>query len=167
MSHGIGEAIVGAHRCVPWFEFRSVLIRRRGSATCVHSGPGTQRCAPTTEGRSDTVVSTPVRRLGFGAGGFGAAEFLDAVRERLERPVPLADPEIGYGAVDRRGPLHAVADHVQHVLVVVGRVGLVAGAEVEDLAAAAEVAAAAAENLAAGEPTHEDQLVRLRDVEEL
>jgi hypothetical protein len=50
---------------------------------------------------------------------------------------------------------------------VVRRVLLVAGAEVEHPALAAAVAAAGAEHLAAGERADEDQLVRLRDVEQL
>lgn len=41
-----------------------------------------------------------------------------------------------------------------------------AGAEVEDLALTASVAAPAAENLAAGEPAYKDKLIRLRNVEE-
>src|SRR5689334_8774042 len=64
-------------------------------------------------------------------------------------------------------PAPRVADPRPPVLVAVRREGLVARAEIEDLPRAALPRAAAAEDFAAAEPTDEDQLVRLGDVEVL
>src|SRR6266540_941368 len=66
-----------------------------------------------------------------------------------------------------RGPARGVGDHPPDLGVEVGRVALVAGAEVEDLAAPTRVAAAAAKHLAALEPAHEHQRLGRRDVEAL
>src|SRR5581483_3489596 len=66
-----------------------------------------------------------------------------------------------------RGPARGVGDHAPDLRVEVGRVALVARPEVEDLAAAARVAAAAAEDLAALEPANEHQRLGRGDVEAL
>src|SRR5213080_655671 len=53
-------------------------------------------------------------------------------------PTHLAVPERGGFHIGiRRGPSHGVFDDAQDVLVVIGREGLVAGTEVDDLAGAA------------------------------
>ena len=67
----------------------------------------------------------------------------------------------------RRRPPDGVGDHPLHVGVVVDRVLLVAGAEVEDPPGAAPEAAAAAEHLAARERADEHELVGRGDVEVL
>ena len=59
-------------------------------------------------------------------------------------------------------PFHGVAQHLLDVGVVVGRIGLVAGAEIEDVAGAAALGQARAEHLAALEPGDEHGLQRLR-----
>src|SRR5262245_57787546 len=92
---------------------------------------------------------------------------LRAPRKYLQWRRRSLDRVVRTRAIDRFRPADTVCDHLEHVVVVIGRVGLVAGAEVEDLAGAALVAATAAEDLAAGKPTDEDQGVRLRDVEML
>ena len=66
-----------------------------------------------------------------------------------------------------RGPLHRIGQHLLDVGVMVGRIGLVAGPEVEDAAVAALPAAAGAEHLAALEPGQQHQFVGRRDVEAL
>src|SRR3954465_9151251 len=87
----------------------------------------------------------------------GLADWL----QRLRAPPSRADRQ------GRRRPAHGVADHLLDERLMVGRIGLVAGAEVEDPALAAPEAAAAAEDLPALKPAHEYQLVRGRDVEML
>ena len=67
----------------------------------------------------------------------------------------------------RRGPADGVGEHALDRRMVVHGIVLVAGAEVEDPAGAAAEAAAAAEDLAAGERADEDELVGRRDVEVL
>jgi len=67
----------------------------------------------------------------------------------------------------RRRPLDRVSEHLPHVVVVVDRVRLVAGAEVEHPAVAATVTAAGPEHLAAGEPGVEHERVRRGDIEPL
>src|SRR5918994_2143802 len=67
----------------------------------------------------------------------------------------------------RRSPADGVLDDALDVLVVVGGVLLVAGAEVEDPTPPPPVTQAAPEDLPTSEPAHEDELVRLRDVEGL
>ena len=64
-------------------------------------------------------------------------------------------------------PADAVRDHLMHDLVVIDRVGLVAGAEEENAPAPALEGAAAAEHLATGIPGDEHKLVRLRNIEGL
>src|SRR3712207_847467 len=64
-------------------------------------------------------------------------------------------------------PRDRVAEHSPDVGVVVDRIVLVAGAEVDDPARATPERASAAEDLAAAERADEHQLVRHRDVEEL
>ena len=63
-------------------------------------------------------------------------------------PVPL-----------RRRPAHGIGDHLTHDDVVVRRIRLVPGSEIEDLAIAAAPGAAAAEDLAALEPGNENLLL--------
>ena len=65
------------------------------------------------------------------------------------------------------GPAHRVGDDPLHERVVVRRVRLVAGLEVEDATAAALVAATAPEHLAALEPADQHEPVWSRDVEVL
>src|SRR5437773_11743906 len=84
---------------------------------------------------------------------------------------PFLQPLQGFDVAEDRlwavgggGPAGGVGDDAEDVLVVVGGIGLVAGAEVEDLAPPAVVAAAAAEDLAAREPADEDEVVRRGDV---
>src|SRR5918993_2119198 len=67
----------------------------------------------------------------------------------------------------RRGPADRVLYDALDVLVVVGGVLLVARAEVEDPTPPPPVTQAASEDLPTSEPAHEDELVRLRDVEGL
>src|SRR5215216_724677 len=67
----------------------------------------------------------------------------------------------------RRGPADGVLDDALDVLIVVRRVLLVTGAEVEDPTPPPPVTQAAPEDLPPSEPAHEDELVRLRDVEGL
>jgi hypothetical protein len=62
-------------------------------------------------------------------------------------------------------PAHGVAQHQLHLRLVVGGVGLVAGAEVENFAVAAFVATAGAEDFAALEPGDEDDVLRCGDGE--
>src|SRR5437762_9966216 len=57
----------------------------------------------------------------------------------------------------RIDPLHGVGDHAAHFRLMVDRIGLMAGAEVEDTALPARKAAAASKHLAAFEGTQEDQ----------
>ena len=71
------------------------------------------------------------------------------------------------GAVLGLGPVHGVGQHPPDVGVVVDRVLLITGREVEDLAPPPPPAAAGPEHLAAGEGGEEDQLVGGRDVEVL
>ena len=65
------------------------------------------------------------------------------------------------GAFDRRGPAGGVHDHAADLRILVGRIRLVARAEVKDLALAPVVAAAAAKDFAAGEPADKDEGIRL------
>src|SRR5687767_9563305 len=64
----------------------------------------------------------------------------------------------------RCAPRHRVGEHSPHVGVVVDRIVLVAGAEVDDPTRATPEGAAAAEHLAAAEGADEHELVRRRDV---
>src|SRR5262245_56088151 len=83
-------------------------------------------------------------------------------------PPGLAVPELhGLGLTLGCGPLHTVFDDPQHILIVIGRERLVAGAEVEDASRAAGPAAAGAEDFAAAEAGDEHGLLGLGDVEEL
>src|SRR5579859_5788968 len=84
--------------------------------------------------------------------------------QRLQR---LDVAKLGPRPAAGRRPAHGVGNHPAYAGVKVGGVGFVAGAEVENLAPAASIAAAAAENLAAGEPADEDQGLERRDVEAL
>src|ERR1700734_3413391 len=70
-------------------------------------------------------------------------------------------------AVGAAGPADSVGDHPAYYGVVVDGVILVSGAEVEDPPGAPVEAASGPEYLSAGEARDEDELVRLRDVEEL
>jgi putrescine oxidase len=70
-------------------------------------------------------------------------------------------------AVDGRGPADRIRQHPPHVGVVVDRVVLVPGAEVEDPPAAAAEATSAAEDLTARERADEHERVGDRDVEVL
>lgn len=67
----------------------------------------------------------------------------------------------------RRGPLHRVADNALHFRLVIDRVGLVAGAEIEDFTTPPVKAAAAAEDLAALKPTDKHQRIGRGDVKML
>src|SRR5258708_2084030 len=67
----------------------------------------------------------------------------------------------------RPSPARRVGDDAAHLGLVVDRVLLVAGAEVEDAASPPPEAAAAPQHLAAGERADEDQLLRRGDVEVL
>src|SRR5262249_58672969 len=71
------------------------------------------------------------------------------------------------GPAERRGPAHGVHDDLLDLGLVVDRQGLVARAEVEDLAPAALVGAAAAEDLPALIPVDKHERVRSRHVEGL
>src|SRR5918995_67084 len=73
----------------------------------------------------------------------------------------------GHGPRRRCGPADGVPDDTLHVGVVVGRVLLVARAEVEDPAPPPSVTEPAPEDLAPTEMAHEDELVGLRHVEGL
>jgi hypothetical protein len=75
----------------------------------------------------------------------------------------------GWGPVSAAGrtPLHGVGDDPGHARLVVDRVILVTGGEVEYPAAAPGETAATAEYLPTGKRTYEHQFVRLRDIEEL
>jgi hypothetical protein len=64
-------------------------------------------------------------------------------------------------------PARGIRDDASHVRMEVGWVGLVTGAEVEDPAAPALIATAAAEHLTALEPAHEHESVWRRDIEVL
>src|SRR5919205_821112 len=67
----------------------------------------------------------------------------------------------------RCGPADGVLDDALDVLIVVGGVLLVAGAEVEDPTPPPPVTQAAPEDFPPTEPAHEDEFVRLRHVERL
>src|SRR4051794_16658607 len=69
----------------------------------------------------------------------------------------LGVAEDGLRPIDRRSPARGVGDHAPNLGVEVGRVALVAGAKVEDLAAPARIAAAAAEDLTTLEPADKYQ----------
>ena len=77
----------------------------------------------------------------------------------------VGDGRPGLGRVVR--PVHGVAQHLLDAGMVVGRIGLVAGAEIEDAAGAALVGQAGAEHLAALEPGDEHRLQRLGHGERL
>src|SRR5829696_7636737 len=89
------------------------------------------------------------------------------VRFDLTLPDRLRVTVNGRGPRRRRGPADGVPDNALHVGVVVGRVLLVAGAEVEDPAPPPPVAEPAPEDLSPAEMAHEDELVGLRHVEGL
>src|SRR5664279_4086279 len=72
-----------------------------------------------------------------------------------------------FRAVCRRCPIDGVGEHLANFLLMVDRVGFVTGTAVEDFALPAIVAAAAAEDVAAFEPTDEDERVWLWDAERL
>src|SRR5690349_16697826 len=91
-------------------------------------------------------------------------------RQRLDWVLRVDGAPAGVGELrpaGRRGPVGRVGDHLAHFGLVVGWVALVPWAEVEDLAAAAVVAAAAAKDLAALEPADEHQRIGRRDVKVL
>src|ERR671911_1332964 len=67
----------------------------------------------------------------------------------------------------RRGPADGVLDDALDVLVVVRGILLVAGTEVEDPTPPPPVTQTAPEDFPPSEPAHEDELVRLRNVEGL
>ena len=75
----------------------------------------------------------------------------------------MADGELRH--IDRLCPFDGVGDDLLHLRHVVDGEGLVAGLEVEDLAATAVEAAAAAEDFAALKPADEHEVVRCGDVE--
>src|SRR5687768_12964982 len=74
---------------------------------------------------------------------------------------------IGADRPRRGAPADAIFDHLEDIGVVVGGIGLVSGAEVEDPAGAALPGDAAAEDLSAGEPAREDNILGGGDVEVL
>src|SRR4051812_20357160 len=70
-------------------------------------------------------------------------------------------------AAGRGGPPGGIRDHPSNVRVEICRVRLVTGRKIEDPAAAALVAAAAPEHLAALKPTDQDEPIGRRHVEGL
>jgi len=71
------------------------------------------------------------------------------------------------GSRDRRGPLHRVPQDLPDLLVIIGRIGLVSGAEIENLPLTATKRACAPHHFSALEPTDHDQFIRSRDIEVL
>ena len=95
----------------------------------------------------EQVVATQVRALD---------NVLDRLVDRRVRRLHQLGVPVG---VER--PVHRVSEHLAHVGVVIGRVGFVAGAEVEDVAGAATIGQARAEHFATLEPGDEHRLERL------
>ena len=88
-------------------------------------------------------------------------EFVGDVLERVE----VAEGRSGTAVRSR--PVNGVLYDARDVLTPECRVFLVSGAEIEYLSEPAVIAAAAPENLSAGEPAYEDEIVRLRYLEAL
>ena len=122
--------------------------RRRRSRGARSAQCGPRSPAPTTTPRSGAVPLMVVK-----------------LTARTSRPATPARP--ARRRPPRAPPSDRVGEHPPDVGVVVDRVLLVAGAEVEDPPRPRAEAAAAAEHLAARERADEDQLVGLRDVEGL
>src|SRR5690606_6468200 len=105
-------------------------------------------------------------RRALSVGGVGAERRALHCDRLLRRDIALF-PLIGREAVGVVGPLHGVAQHPLDVLVVIDRIDLVAGREIEDVAAAALEGDAGAEHVAAVIPADEHGLFRLGDREGL
>ena len=171
--------------------------RKVGTQTLTASRPSSRRAGPSSRrrrARSRTCAASLARRavleagerddLGVRVGVVGGEVLLAGPAEADDADAqvgvarghpcsnqPRGDSGLPGTARGTPGPGAAhcdgVGDHALDVGVVVDRVVLVAGAEVEDPPGAAPKAAAAAEHLAAGERADEDELVGRRDVEVL